>query len=97
VAYNGWKDSMVLSAGSCGIVNLWNMSSIAFQNISGDVESIPASADHHVRSYVDHEDGITGLAWSAGGNQFLFATLSYDGRVIINKVPDNEVKALLSM
>lgn len=100
VKYNAFKDAMVLSAGTCGVVNLWHMSSIAFQNPStkADVSGGLATptADHHVRSYADHEDGITSLAWScAEANSWLFASLSYDGRVIVNRVPDAEVKLLM--
>lgn len=104
VKYNAYKDALVLSAGTCGIVNLWNMSSIAFQNPSTqgekggalDATSRHAALDHHVRSFTDHEDGITALAWScADANSWLFASLSYDGRVIVNRVPDAEVKLLM--
>lgn len=96
VKYNSYKDALVLSAGSCGTVNLWNMNSIAFQNPSQDADLRPPVADHHVRTFTDHEDAITSLAWScANANSWLFATLSYDGRVIINRVPDSEVKSLM--
>ena len=96
VKYNSFKDALVLSAGSCGTVNLWNMNSIAFQNPSQDSDAKSALPDHHVRTFTDHEDSITSLAWScANANSWLFASLSYDGRVIINRVPDNEVKSLM--
>lgn len=97
VKYNSFKDALVLSAGSCGVVNLWNMNSIAFQNPSIDKDQLRVPIqDHHVRSFVDHEDGITALAWScANANSWLFASLSYDGRVIINRVPETEAKSLM--
>lgn len=95
VKYNAYKDALVLSAGSCGIVNLWGMSAIAFQNPGTASSTIPEN--HHVRTYSDHEDGITSIAWSgAEANPFFFASLSYDGRVIINRVPESEVRALNS-
>lgn len=96
VKYNSFKDALVLSAGSCGTVNLWSMSSIAFQQpqMEDDPKTLPP--DHHVRSFSDHEDGITSIAWSStNAYSWLFASLSYDGRVIINRVPDSEVKSLM--
>jgi WD40 repeat protein len=36
------------------------------------------------RSYDEHEDSVYGLAWSAA-DPWLFASLSYDGRVVANK------------
>lgn len=45
-------------------------------------------APHHaldeVHTYEEHEDSVYGLAWSAV-DPWLFASLSYDGRVVINK------------
>ena len=93
VKYNIYRDALVLSASSCGAVNLWSMSSIAFQNPGTSASTV--RENHHVRTFSDHEDGITAISWScAEANPFLFASLSYDGRVIINRVPTAEIAAL---
>jgi len=48
-----------------------------------------------VHSYDEHEDSVYGLAWSAA-DPWLFASLSYDGRVAVNRVPANvKYKVLL--
>ncbi|MFY7927897.1 MAG: WD40 repeat domain-containing protein [Oligoflexus sp.] len=52
--------------------------------------------DHLIRGYQDHEDSVYSICWSwaDGENPWLFASASYDGRVIINKVPQHEIEAV---
>ena len=45
--------------------------------------------DGLVRSYDQHDDSVYGLAWSAG-DPWIFASLSYDGQVVINVVPQEQ-------
>ncbi len=40
--------------------------------------------DGKVRSFDEHEDSVYGLAWSCA-DPWLFASLSYDGRMVVNK------------
>ena len=42
--------------------------------------------DGRCHTYDEHEDSVYGLAWSAA-DPWLFASMSYDGRVVLNKVP----------
>jgi hypothetical protein len=42
--------------------------------------------DGKVHSFDEHEDSVYGLAWSAV-DPWMFASLSYDGRVVLNRVP----------
>jgi WD40 repeat protein len=44
--------------------------------------------DGRVQALDDHEDSVYGLAWSVH-DPWLFASMSYDGRVVVNKVPKN--------
>lgn len=44
--------------------------------------------DGKVASWDEHEDSVYGLAWSAA-DPWLLASMSYDGRVALNKVPKN--------
>lgn len=39
-----------------------------------------------VHTYDEHEDSVYGLCWSAV-DPWLFASLSYDGRIVVNAVP----------
>lgn len=45
-----------------------------------------AAADGKAHTCDDHDDSVYGLAWSAA-DPWLFASLSYDGRVLVNRVP----------
>ncbi|EGC34350.1 hypothetical protein DICPUDRAFT_153463 [Dictyostelium purpureum] len=41
--------------------------------------------DQLIKTYEEHEDSIYNISW--GSSNFLFASLSYDGRFVINNVP----------
>ena len=43
-------------------------------------------ADGVIGTYEEHEDSVYAAAWSAA-DPWLFASLSYDGRLVINRVP----------
>jgi hypothetical protein len=45
-------------------------------------------ADGRVHAYDEHEDSTYCVAWSAA-DPWAFASLSYDGRLVVNKVPKN--------
>ena len=54
-------------------------------------ESSPVSPpkDCLVSTYDEHEDSVYSVAWSTA-DPWIFASLSYDGRVVINHVPRKE-------
>lgn len=91
VKYNSFKDSLVLSAGTDGIVNLWGIHSLAFKNPSEQQKR--QLDDSLLNSYADHEDSIYSIAWSSNpANPWLFASVSYDGRVIVNRIPEEVIQ-----
>lgn len=45
--------------------------------------------DRVVKVYEDHEDSVYVAEWSSV-EPWIFASLSYDGRLVINKVPKEE-------
>ncbi len=47
------------------------------------------AADQAVGVHKDHSDTVTGVAWSSTG-AWVYASLSYTGRVAVRKVPDAE-------
>ncbi|RWR90594.1 WD repeat-containing protein DWA2 [Cinnamomum micranthum f. kanehirae] len=87
VRHNPEYDQLILSAGTDSAVNLWSSSAV----ISDDsiTESSPDSPtrqiDPLVCSYSDYEDSVYGLAWSSR-EPWIFASLSYDGRVVVESV-----------
>lgn len=51
--------------------------------------------DKVVKLYEEHEDSVYVVEWSSV-EPWVFASLSYDGRLVINKVPrDEKYKILL--
>ena len=42
--------------------------------------------DGVISMYEEHEDSVYAVEWSAA-DPWLFASLSYDGRLVINRVP----------
>lgn len=42
--------------------------------------------DSVIATYEEHEDSVYAVEWSAA-DPWLFASLSYDGRLVINRVP----------
>ena len=50
--------------------------------------------DIKIRTFDDHEDSVYSVAWSAC-DAWVFAALSYDGRVTINHVPSSEKYKIL--
>ena len=61
-----------------------------------DVEADNAKdvADAAIRTFDEHEDSVYGLAWSLC-DAWVFSSLSYDGRVVINHVPSTEKYKIL--
>jgi WD40 repeat protein len=52
------------------------------------------NSDRLIKTYSDHEDSIYAICWSAC-DAWIFASLSYDGRVVINHVPPAEKYKIL--
>lgn len=48
-----------------------------------------AEPDKLVKIYEDHEESVYSVEWSSV-DPWIFASLSYDGRLVINKVPKEE-------
>lgn len=46
------------------------------------------SRDSLLASYDEHEDSVYSAEWAAG-DPWTFASLSYDGRFVINRVPSD--------
>ena len=53
-----------------------------------------SDADGLVKAFDEHDQSIFGLAWSAA-DAWIFASLSLDGRAIINHVPPAEKYKIL--
>jgi WD40 repeat protein len=52
--------------------------------------------DGFIKAYDQHEDSVYSVAWSHS-DIWVFASLSYDGRVVINRVPTSEKFKILGI
>ena len=64
------------------------------KEVEGDVDSAKDIADAMIRRFDEHEDSVYGLAWSLC-DAWVFSSLSYDGRVVVNHVPSAEKYKIL--
>lgn len=98
IRINRLHDELVLTSSSDSRVILYSVASISsepYRHIAlpeddsgqGDETcSKEKLEDGVVRSYEEHEDSVYAVEWSSA-DPWTFASLSYDGRLVINKVP----------
>lgn len=106
VRYNNFHDQLVLTSSSDSRVILSRATSVSsepFGHLIDDEEINCEDKDAHSASqvpdgvvsvYEEHEDSVYAAEWSTV-DPWLFASLSYDGRLIINKVPRTEKYRIL--
>uniref|UniRef100_A0A8C9SWM9 EARP complex and GARP complex interacting protein 1 n=2 Tax=Scleropages formosus TaxID=113540 RepID=A0A8C9SWM9_SCLFO len=101
VRYNHSHDQLVLTGSSDSRVILSNMVSISSEPFGhlADEDDLSDGEDNHqeekskeplqdsiIATYEEHEDSVYAVEWSCA-DPWLFASLSYDGRLVINRVP----------
>ena len=101
VRYNLFHDQLLLTSSSDSRVVLIRAVSVASQPFGHLLEddiidddngllSKPSTAtDAVIGTFEEHEDSVYAVEWSVS-DPWLFASLSYDGRLVINKVPKSE-------
>lgn len=96
IKFNRFHDQLLVSGGTDSYVNLWRVSSISsapLLELEGEGNCADAG-DASIRTFDDHEDSVYAVAWSAC-DAWVFASLSYDGRVVFNNVPSTEKYKIL--
>eukprot|EP00656_Telonema_subtile_P012778 TRINITY_DN16458_c0_g1_i2.p1 TRINITY_DN16458_c0_g1~~TRINITY_DN16458_c0_g1_i2.p1 ORF type:complete len:290 (+),score=53.11 TRINITY_DN16458_c0_g1_i2:114-983(+) len=90
VKYNRFYDQLVVSAGTDGVVNLWDMVAISSNRVEDDDGGPDAPRDENrlVKSFQDHEESVYSVVW--GCDAWVFASVSYDGKLMVNQVPPKE-------
>lgn len=100
VRYNNFHDQLVLSCSSDTRVILSSVPSLSSEpygsnsidddtsndNLKDDSQQRIPLEDQIVKIYEEHEDSVYRTEWAAS-DPWIFASLSYDGRFVINKVP----------
>ena len=76
--------------------NIASLSSEPFGHIDEDedLNSREPDTDRVISFFEEHEDSVYAVEWS-GADPWIFASLSYDGRVVINRVPRAEKYKIL--
>ena len=57
-------------------------------------ERPPPPEDRVINHFDEHEDSVYSVVWSSA-DPWVFASLSYDGRLVINRVPRAEKYKIL--
>lgn len=108
VRYNRFHDQLVLSSSSDSRVilnNIISLSSEPYGHLMEDGDDDEDGEDRDSReasppqdgviaTYEEHEDSVYTVDWSAA-DPWVFASLSYDGRLVINRVPRAEKYKIL--
>ena len=99
--YNCYHDQLVLSAGSDTRVVMASLASVSSEPYGALVEdtdevSKKQMEDGLVSVWTDHEDSVYTAEWSTG-DPWAFASLSYDGRLVIGQVPQSVKFNILSL
>ncbi|KAG9446002.1 hypothetical protein H6P81_012130 [Aristolochia fimbriata] len=86
VQYNPAYNDLILSSGTDSAVNLWMAAAVTGGDSNNSVADLSTQyVDPLIHSYSDYEDSVYGLAWSSR-EPWIFASLSYDGRVVVESV-----------
>lgn len=101
--FNPFHDQLVVSSSTDGSVCLWRATSVSsapLLDLESDeeddakLENRKQHQDGLVKIYDENMDSVYGLAWSAV-NAWIFASLSYDGKLAIHGVPSGEKYKIL--
>jgi WD40 repeat protein len=103
--YNGHHDQLVLSCGTDSAVCLWRVGSVASAPLGAEGDGggaglAPAAGtgqrptDGLVKRYEEHEDSCYSCCWSLA-DAWVFASVAYDGRLVVNRVPGEEKYRIL--
>ncbi|KAL9358449.1 hypothetical protein Peur_046572 [Populus x canadensis] len=87
VACNPEYDGLILSGGTDSTVNLWYASTTTSDELTSEsvFKSPTRELDPLLNSFSDYDDSVYGLAWSSQ-EPWIFASLSYDGRVVVESI-----------
>lgn len=93
--YNGHHDQLVLSCGTDSAACLWRASSVASAPLAAGQQGAQADRppDGLIRRFEEHEDSCYSCCWSS--TAWVFASVAYDGRLVVNRVPGDEKYRIL--
>jgi len=100
VRYNTFHDQLILSAGSDCRVQLHSQASLSSEPLRQSLEDDDLQEkileDGIIQTFYDHEDSVYTAEWSCS-DPWTFASLSYDGRLVISHVPKSVKYRILNI
>ena len=96
--YNSFHDQLLLSSGSDSRVVVASLASLSSEPCGHLVEGEEGSRleDGLVQVWTEHEDSVYTAEWSAA-DPWTFASLSYDGRLVLGHVPQQVKFSILNL
>jgi len=99
IRYNNFHDQLVLTSSSDSRVILSNIASLSsepYGHLDDDDEESEKEpdTDRVISTFEEHEDSVYAVEWSSV-DPWIFASLSYDGRLVLNRVPRAEKYKIL--
>ncbi|KAK7574137.1 hypothetical protein V9T40_011328 [Parthenolecanium corni] len=95
IRYNHYHDELIASASSDTRVLITRIQSISSSSILPEEETTKDKlSDRVIATFDQHEDSVYCVEWSAA-DPWILASLSYDGRLLINRVPKDEKYKIL--
>lgn len=91
VRFNPQHDQLLATAGADGLVNLESAVSVSSSSSLSVEDKDPDEIDRDglVAQFDDHETSVYDVRWS-GEDPWVFASLSFGGRLVINTVPRHQ-------
>ncbi len=87
--YNRYHDQLLMSSSSDCTITLWDiisMSSAPLGQLGEETAVATPEKDSSIKTYREHVESVYQTVWSAN-NAWVFASLSCDGKIVINHVP----------
>ncbi len=90
VEYNPHHDSLVLSCGTDGLVNLYNAKSVSSSATAGG----GGNGDYLIASYNGFSQSAYRAVWAT--DAWVYGAVSWDGKAVFSSVPDKEKMMILT-
>ncbi|XKL69282.1 hypothetical protein PGB90_007051 [Kerria lacca] len=94
IRYNQYHDELIATASSDTRVLITRIQSISSSSILPEESSKDKLSDSIIATFDQHEDSVYCVEWSSA-DPWILASLSYDGRLLINRVPKVEKYKIL--
>eukprot|EP01006_Ploeotia_vitrea_P014192 TRINITY_DN3798_c0_g1_i1.p1 TRINITY_DN3798_c0_g1~~TRINITY_DN3798_c0_g1_i1.p1 ORF type:complete len:360 (+),score=9.43 TRINITY_DN3798_c0_g1_i1:47-1126(+) len=93
--FNPSHDQLVLTSSTDSMVKLWDFSGLESGTMNDDQTWAPDAKECLIKQLNEYEDSVYSVSWS-GKNPWVFASVSYNGKVLVYQVPEErKVKILL--